>query len=123
MPTRTITKTTQGANGAPLSATYILTGNDEENFEETLAIGTAVVKTYEFGHSSLLAFFALATMAATVAFYNATTLEYTLTLQAGIPFDWDTDCGFASPFTADITSIKVTNAAAGQLDLSALLSI
>ena len=127
--TRTITQTSQGANGSTLSATYTLTSDEEVNFSQLVPAGTATNYGMTFPHTNVQAVYILASTACTLNFNNNGSPAPGMSLAAGIPFQWSIDDYNTNatlspkPFAADVTGIYVTNAAATQLDISILLTV
>lgn len=125
--TRTVTVSSQGANGLPLSTTYELTGNAEFNFSESLAIGTNIQFSAAFKHANVLCMDITASSNMTVDFNSTGSPAPSISTGPTAPAHWDVNqygvnnTYWPNPFTADITTFYVTNAAAGTLNISILL--
>lgn len=127
--TRTVTITSQGANGQTLTTTYTIDGNQEINFSENLAIGTNVEFTLSFPHAVVLCMDITSTTAATIDFNSTGSPAPVLAVGPANPAHWDTNLYavnntyWPNPFTADSTVFYVTNAAATILNISILLMV
>lgn len=100
-----------GSGGLNLSGVVTETANAEQN--RVLAI-TAATPDQEFDldfpFAALKSFFAISTQDVTIETNDGAAPDDTLTLKAGVPFWWAASSSQASPFTADVDSIFVTNA-------------
>jgi len=125
--TRNVTITSQGANGQTLTTTYQLTGNEEINISETMVIGTNVLITLNFPHANLQCMDITASSATTFKFNSSGSPVPTLSVSPTAPAHWDVNqysvnnTAYPNPFTADVTAVYVTNAAASTINLSFLL--
>lgn len=99
---------TNNAGVQVISASLPYTGNNENLFQEILAIGTDVEYDIEFlvAKSTLLAI--ISTTNATVKVDSTGSPTPTITLLAGVPKVFPIG---TNPFTTDVTKIFVTNAA------------
>lgn len=111
--TRTNTKTSQGANGLPLTSTYTITGYEEVNYNNPLAptaTGTYTTVPIQFAYANLGSVYIIADQNCILKFNNSTTGVPQVNLTAGQPFMWDYTqngqiTGASNPFTADITTL------------------
>jgi hypothetical protein len=125
--TRTVTITSQGANGQTLTTSYVVTGNEEINISETMAIGTNVLIALNFPHANLQCVDITASSATTFKFNSSGSPVPSLSVTPTSFVHWDVNqysvnaTAWPNPFTADVTALYVTNAAASTINLSFLL--
>ena len=113
--TRIITKTSQGANGGTLTATFTLTANEEVNLSQLVPLNSTN-QEYDivFAHSNIQAVYILADQNCTLKFNSTGSPAPNLAVAANIPVTWDTTAYtqnntlFPNPFTADVTKVYVT---------------
>ena len=126
--TRTVTIISQGANGQTLTTTYELTGNAEANISANLAIGTTVAILIAFQHANVQCVDITASTAATLDWNSNGSPAPAMSVGPANPVHWDVNqyavnSTFSpNPFTANVTEVFVTNAAACVLNISILLS-
>lgn len=70
-----------------------------------------------FIYNKLQSCYLLSTAAMTLEFNNSTTGVPTITLAANTPYIWTLASGATNPFTATITTLYVTSAAGGDLQM------
>ena len=126
--TRTVTITSQGANGQTLTTTYTITGNEEVNFSENLAIGTSVEFTFPIAaYATVQCVDITASSACTIDFNSTGAPAPALSVSPTQPAHWDVNqyavnnTYWPNPFTANVTVMYITNAAACTLNISVLL--
>lgn len=125
----TTTKTFQQSGSAAITGQITLTENNPVYFSQLVpASSTNQVYDWAFSHTNLQQFFMSVSAAATIKFYNASSLLATYNLVAGQSVEWNTDDNaanatqFPAPFASDVTSIQVTCTPACQLTGVAVLS-
>ena len=127
--TRNVTIVSQGANGQSINSTYTLTGNNENNFLASVAIGTNTEFAIEFPYAAVQCVDIVSTVNMTLKFNSTSEPVPEITLTAGIPLHWDVaeyandSTVFPNPFTSNITAVYCTNTVAGALQISVLLSV
>jgi hypothetical protein len=100
-----------GAGSLNLSGAVTETANAEQN--RVLAIAAATPDQefdLDFPFAALKSFFAISTQDVTIETNDGSAPDDTITLKAGVPVWWAASSSLASPFTADVDSIFVTNA-------------
>jgi hypothetical protein len=111
--------------GTVAATTMNYTGDDESNFNETIAASSTNVDydwTLEKDDLVSLAIFASAAM--TLKTNSSGSPDDTITLAAGQLLVWTSDSGMANPFdAAAVTKIYVTSTAGGLLKIRALLNV
>ena len=126
--TRTITITSQGANGQTLTTQYEITGNEEVNFSENLAIGTQVEYTFPIPAYATVQSVDITASSACLIDFNSTGAPVpALNVSPTQPAHWDVNqyavnnTLWPNPFTAPVTVMYLTNAAVCVLNISVLL--
>jgi hypothetical protein len=125
---QTITKLSVGAQGKPLGSTLQYAGNFEANLSQSVPVG--VNTEYVYGalpKAGIQKFFMVSSEPITV-YWNAPgtgSPALTVVLAAGVPYMWDTGCGFANPFPTSTTALYITNASgsAAQFDIGCVANI
>lgn len=126
--THTITRTYKDQSSTALTKVESVTGDKENNLSKTMSIGTNVNLLWKCTRSKLKSLCIQVSTAATIYTNDASTgsPQDTIALLAGQTFIWTLaidqltagpiDC----PFSNDVTSLYVTNAASCQLEIRAI---
>jgi hypothetical protein len=124
MITTTITKSVGQPNMAPVSSAYTLSGIQNPDLEATITYGSPLTindGVGVLGYAALQMLYLLSdSLDATVKFYSATnaggSLITTISLQAGVPYEWDSSSGANPLGTTNALSMVITalNTAGGQ---------
>lgn len=88
--------------------------------DEQVEIGTDIEHLIAVPYAQLKGLVLHATMACTVKTNSSSVADDTFTLEANKPIVWFTGGLAANPLTVDVTSIFITNAAAGLFQMYAL---
>jgi hypothetical protein len=127
--TRTVTLTSQGANGQTITSTYIVEGNDENNLSQLVPIGTNTEYAMEFADTAVQSVDFVSTVAMTLKFNSSGSPVPDIVLIAGQLLHWDVNMFasnntlFPNPFTANVTAVYCTCTTAGNLNISVLLQV
>jgi len=113
--------------GTVSAASYTLSGDHEFNYEATsLPIGTDVQVDLVADVSTIVSLVIESTTAMTLKTNSSGAPVDTITLVANKPVVWNTQIlatlGTACPLTVDVTSLFVTNAAVGDLNIYILFN-
>ena len=110
--------------GTVTSTSYTITGTAEQNIEKTFAIGTDVAQDFACDVSTIVSLAIMSTTAMTIETNSSSAADDSISLVANKPLIWNTQIlatlGTACPFTTDITSLFITNAAAADLTMYVL---
>src|SRR5574343_1187599 len=116
MPTLTVNNNITGTSSAR-SAQHTVTGSSLNEIDETVdGAVTDKAITCNIDTSHLKYFRVKSNKALTLQANNGTTPDYTLTLAADVPQEWDYQSGAANPITADTTVFYATNAGSAPAD-------
>lgn len=121
--THTVSQSYAGGSGLLIATSQVLTGSTEQDISVSATAGwTNHQITCAFAHSSLQAFIAYCDQAVTLDFNSTGSPAPQIVLAAGVPYIWYSGCGFANPFSADVTTLYVTNSGGtnGNLTIRAL---
>lgn len=99
------------AGGRALAYEVELTADSETNKTLTIADGiTDQLVTIAIDFSEMVGLLIHSTYAITVETNDGTTPDDLITVAAGVPVVWYTDCDHDNPFTADVTAMYISNA-------------
>ena len=124
MATISLTRTSQvsGSDVSPLtySKTFSLTGSSWSTVQESLSIGTDTAVNIAIDVSTVKFFRIHSTTAATIQTNDGTSPDNSISLLAGVAYDWHTTSYDPFLLTADVTVLYVTNAAETVLTVEVL---
>lgn len=107
--------------GETISAVNTLTSGAKVSIDETLSIGTDVPVALTLDVSQVKSAYIVSSVAMTIKTNSSGSPANTLTLVAGVPYRWYTNQYDAFKLTTDVTTLYVTNAAAGRLQMEFLV--
>lgn len=109
--------TLDGAAIASSAAISVTAGAVARLDAETVPLATDTEMSIAFPYATIVGYILLSTVACTIETNSGSAADDTITLAAGVPKTFITGGQTTNLFTADVTSIFVTAAAAGALTL------
>lgn len=106
--------------GKTVGATNDVTDGALASIDEVCPIGTDVEHEIAFPYAKLKGLVLSSAVACTIKTNSSSAPDETFTLAAGRPIVWMNGDVSASPVTADVTSVFITNAAEGLIQIFAL---
>jgi hypothetical protein len=103
---------TLATGGESVTATQSKSAGQSIILSESLSSGTDQLVALTLDISQLKSIYLVSTTAATIETNSSSAADDTITLAAGVPLVWQESTYHANPFSADVTAIYVTNAAA-----------
>jgi len=103
---------TLATGGVSVTATQSKTAGQAITLDESLSIGTDALVALTLDISQLKSLYLISTTACTIETNSGSAADDTITLAANVPLVWQDSTYHDNPFSADVTALYVTNAAA-----------
>lgn len=108
---------------APVTSTEEFSGTGRSDLSEAVPAATDTEFVWACDVSEVAAIFILASVDLTIETNSGSAADDSLTMKAGVPYEWNASSAATFALGTDVTSIFVTAATAGTLEIRCLYDV